>query len=90
MAPDEPAAILNPDVILLPLIGFDLQGNRVGFGRGYYDFSIAHLKQTRNILSIGLGYDIQKVGHVPAHTHDQPVDAVATESKVYKFKVNNR
>ena len=91
--------ILEPDVsatkwlrarqlnlILLPLVGFDERGNRLGMGGGYYDRSLAftrHRKQWHSPHLIGLAHDLQKVDRLECADWDVPLNKVATEKKVY-------
>jgi 5-formyltetrahydrofolate cyclo-ligase len=76
------------DVVFMPLVGFDLQGNRMGMGRGYYDRHFAfRLRQRhcRRPLLIGLAYAVQRVAALPCAAHDVPVDAIVTESSTLRF-----
>lgn len=68
------------DVVLLPLIAFDLHGNRLGMGGGWYDRSFAfRLHGQSTPLLIGVGYAFQQVDAIAAQTWDVPLDAVVTE-----------
>lgn len=68
------------DVVLLPLVAFDLRGNRLGMGGGWYDRSFAfRLHGQRAPLLIGVGYAFQQVDTIEAHAWDVPLDAVVTE-----------
>jgi len=76
------------DVVFLPLVGFDAQGNRIGMGRGYYDRHFAHrLRHAgyRRPLLVGLAYDVQRVPALPRAPHDVPLDAIVTESSILRF-----
>lgn len=68
-----------PDVLLVPLLGFDARCNRLGYGGGYYDRTIAGLPGVR---TIGCAFSVQQVDAVPVLPHDAPLDAVATERGV--------
>ncbi len=71
------------DVVLVPLLGFDAHGNRLGMGGGYYDTSFGFLKREprpARPLLVGVGYAFQQVARVPACRWDVPLDLVATES----------
>lgn len=94
----EPAAnsaILIPpqalDIVLLPLVAFDKQGNRLGMGAGYYDrvFAFKHQAGMKPWL-LGLAYDLQQVDHLPHEPWDVKLDGVATESgcSFYKRLIN--
>lgn len=72
-----------PDVILVPLVAFDKQGNRLGYGAGYYDRTIAYLrKENPNLKTIGIAYASQQVAEVPAESYDEKLDAIITEKGV--------
>ncbi len=74
------------DLILVPLLGFDIQGNRLGMGGGYYDRSLAFKQQkNKKPISIGIAYDFQKVSALTAEPWDVGLDMIATESGLHKF-----
>ncbi|GAK68852.1 putative 5-formyltetrahydrofolate cyclo-ligase [Agrobacterium rubi TR3 = NBRC 13261] len=85
--PDENAAVLDPDILLVPLSAFDAAGHRIGYGAGHYDRAIAklHAKGLDTTL-IGIAFDCQEVPSVPAQPHDVALDAVLTESGMRYFK----
>jgi 5-formyltetrahydrofolate cyclo-ligase len=72
--------------IIVPLISFDLYGNRLGFGGGYYDKLINLLRP--DCIKIGLGYELSlyNKGKLPNDKHDKQLDYVITEKKVYDFR----
>lgn len=78
--PDTP--LLEPNFLLIPLLAFDLMGNRLGYGGGYYDRTIAALP---NAFRLGCAYAMQQTAHVPTEPTDQPLHAVATETKLIRF-----
>ena len=73
----DPAAL---DVVLVPALGAGRNGHRIGHGAGYYD---AFLTQT-DAITIALVYDATLVPAVPAEAHDQPLDAIATETTLVR------
>jgi 5,10-methenyltetrahydrofolate synthetase len=77
------------DLLLMPLVGFDPQGNRLGMGGGFYDASLAYLRRRRSwrkpVLA-GVAFECQKVDALPADPWDTPLDLVVTESRLYRFK----
>lgn len=82
-----PAARL--DVLLLPLLGFDAQGGRLGQGGGYYDATLAFRRKSRHghrPRLIGVGFEAQRVVAVPTEVHDIRLDAVCTERGVYRSR----
>ncbi|MBO9099374.1 MULTISPECIES: 5-formyltetrahydrofolate cyclo-ligase [unclassified Rhizobium] len=86
LGPDETAALLEPDILLVPLSAFDAAGRRIGYGGGYYDRAIALLRRkglARRL--IGIAFDCQEVPSVPAEPHDVPLDAILTESGLRIF-----
>jgi len=77
--PIEAAAVAVPNVLLLPLLAFDDQGFRLGYGGGYYDRTLDLLRARAQVRVIGLAYASQRVAAVPHDRHDQRLDGVATE-----------
>ncbi len=76
------------DLVLTPLVGFDVQGNRLGMGGGFYDRSFAHLLRRRHWLKprlVGLAFDFQQVARLPAQPWDVPLTAIATEDRITEF-----
>ncbi len=75
-----------PDLIIVPLAAFDGRGNRLGYGAGYYDRTIAALRaQKKDVRIIGAAYSFQRVDHIPADSHDEKLDAVVTEKGLVTF-----
>ena len=68
-----------PDIILVPLVAFDKNLNRVGYGGGFYDRYIKKIKKIKKILTIGLAYSFQKVKVIPINKHDMKLDYIITE-----------
>lgn len=76
------------DLVFVPLLGFDLSGNRLGMGGGYYDATLAFLRHRRvwrKPLLVGAAFECQKLRFLPADQWDQPLDMVFTESAHYPF-----
>jgi len=73
------------DVIVVPLLGFDSTGQRLGNGGGYYDRALAAPRPFRKPLLVGYGYDIQRSTAIPSEPWDVRLNAVATEVGLYKF-----
>lgn len=75
-----------PEVLLVPLLAFDKRGYRLGYGGGYYDRSIAALRQMGIApLCVGVAYSQQEVDALPAEPHDQKLDGILTEKGVSLF-----
>jgi 5-formyltetrahydrofolate cyclo-ligase len=73
-----------PDVVLVPLLGFDARGTRLGYGGGFYDRSLQELRLAKSIVAIGVAYDEQCLDAVPHLDYDQPLDWVLTPSGLVK------
>lgn len=76
--PEKP--LLEPDVVLVPLLAFDTPGYRLGYGGGFYDRTLARLRQIKPVVAVGVAYDELKVDAVPHQGYDQPLDWVLTPS----------
>ncbi|MGL3607132.1 5-formyltetrahydrofolate cyclo-ligase [Rhizobium sp. G187] len=86
--PGAEAAVLDPDLLFVPLSAFDASGHRIGYGAGHYDRAIARLREKgRHPRLIGIAFDCQEVAEVPAEAHDVRLEAVLTESGLRTFKV---
>jgi len=81
--PSRRSNAIEPDLVLIPLLAFDSQGGRLGYGAGYYDRTLHELKQKRaGVLSVGVAYDEQQVEEVPTGTGDSRLDAVITDRRL--------
>ncbi len=80
---------LSPDIFIVPLLAFDRKGNRLGFGGGYYDSTLAHYKKDKDILAIGLAYAQQAcLFNLPLQEHDIKMDWVITQQDAHSFTDN--
>ena len=79
------ASELAPDVLLVPLLAFDKEGQRIGWGGGFYDHTIAALRVQRKILVLGVAFSCQQVDNVPCDDHDELLNGVITETGAYMF-----
>lgn len=71
------------DCAIIPGIAFDKKGNRIGFGKGYYD---KFLCENKTVCKIALCYEFQLVESIPAHSYDIPMDFIITENRVIKTR----
>jgi len=84
---DEPedGALWSPTagrtLLICPLVAFDRRGNRLGMGKGCFDFWLAQHHKTID-LAIGLAFSCQEVANIPAERHDMPMDYIITEKEV--------
>jgi 5-formyltetrahydrofolate cyclo-ligase len=74
------------DLVILPLLGFDARGGRLGNGGGYYDRALAGPRAGRRPLRLGHAYAAQELPKVPAETWDLRLDAVLTERGIRRFR----
>ena len=78
---EPPAGIeMIPDALLIPVVGFDKDCNRLGHGYGHYDKGLSKIITS---IKIGIGYSFQEVEHVPAEKHDIKMDYIITEKFCY-------
>ena len=84
LAPAETAPRAEPDVIIMPLLGFDRHGTRLGYGGGYYDRTLAAL--TKRPRLIGFAFAPQELDAIPREAHDVPLDAIVTEARCSPFR----
>jgi 5-formyltetrahydrofolate cyclo-ligase len=80
----EKKKIVYPDVLLIPLVAFDKNLNRLGYGGGYYDRLIEELSKKKKIIKIGLAFSIQKIDKVPINIYDQKLDYIVTNKYIIK------
>ena len=71
---------VTPDCLLVPLLAFDDDGRRLGYGGGYYDRTLQALRSGRPVLAVGVGYAAQRLAEVPHDDNDQAMDYVLTEA----------
>ena len=76
--------LVYPDIILVPLVAFDKNLNRLGYGGGYYDRLIEKLSKKKNIIKIGLAFSIQEIDKVPTNMYDQKLDYIVTNKNIIK------
>ncbi len=76
--PCKVTAAIAPDLVLVPLVGFDRQGNRLGQGAGHYDRALSLLP---NAIRIGVAWSAQEVTALPADPWDEPLHAICTEKE---------
>ena len=73
-----------PDVILVPILAFDENKYRLGYGKGFYDRYInKYLKRFKNILTVGVAFSFQKHHKLPRNKNDAKLDLIITEKGIY-------
>ncbi len=73
--------VVYPNILLVPLVAFDKNFNRIGYGGGFYDRYINKIKMIKKIVTIGLAYSFQKVKEIPVNEHDIKLDFIVTNEK---------
>ena len=76
--------ILYPDILLVPLVGYDNNLNRLGYGGGFYDRYIEKIEKIKKVIKIGLAFSYQKVKNLPINQYDKKLDFIITEKKILK------
>lgn len=84
LAPSELAPQVEPDLIIVPLLGFDARGTRLGYGGGYYDRTLARLAKKPRL--VGIAFAAQEIAEIPHEAHDMPLDMVITENGARFFE----
>jgi 5-formyltetrahydrofolate cyclo-ligase len=82
--PTDDAELVEPDVLLVPMMAFDRNGFRLGYGGGFYDRTLEVLRAKKTITAIGVAYSAQEVDSVPHDSHDQALNYVLTEKGFHK------
>lgn len=73
---------IEPEILIVPLVAFDLHGGRLGYGGGFYDRTLERLRARRATLAIGFAFDAQEAESLPLEPTDQPLDMIVTEHRV--------
>jgi 5-formyltetrahydrofolate cyclo-ligase len=75
----------DPEILIVPLVAFDRNGGRLGYGGGFYDRTLERLRARRATLAIGFAYGAQEAENLPLEVTDQPLDMIVTEREVISF-----
>tara|TARA_B100000941_G_C28453568_1_gene526529 strand:+ start:497 stop:1042 length:546 start_codon:yes stop_codon:yes gene_type:complete len=75
---------VNPDILFVPLVAFDSNCYRIGYGGGYYDRYLKKLEKKKFFKSIGFAFSFQKTKHLPIEIFDKSLNMVITDKKIYK------
>jgi 5-formyltetrahydrofolate cyclo-ligase len=82
LSEDRKAGLDDVEVVIIPGAGFDMSGNRIGYGAGYYDKLLSGL--TRKIVIIAPAYEEQVVDEIPSEPHDIKVHVIVTDRRVIR------
>lgn len=85
LAPPASAPTYRPDLVVVPLLGFDRQGGRLGQGGGHYDRTLAALRANGQVTALGLAFADQEIDAIPQDARDQRLDAILTEAEFIVF-----
>ena len=80
--PSDMQPAMQPAIVLVPVLAFDRDGNRLGYGAGYYDACLRDLRRGARVIAIGIAFDEQEVPEIPREPQDEPLDMVLTPSGV--------
>mgnify|MGYP000935921918 CR=1 FL=1 len=75
-------SLVYPDILLVPLVAFDKDLNRLGYGGGYYDRLINKITKKKKVIKIGLALSSQKIRYVPTTKYDKKLDHIVTEKYI--------
>ncbi len=82
--PTEDCEAMTPEVLFVPLLGFDKGCMRLGYGAGHYDMTLATYKDAGHTpLTVGVAFGVQRFDDVPAKDHDVALDYILTDEAVY-------
>ena len=81
--PQKTNVIGTPDLLIIPMLGFDIDGHRLGYGQGHYD---RYLNTIQKPFCLGVAFDIQQVPYIPHEPHDIDMDLIVTDKKIVKCK----
>ena len=76
----------DPEIVIVPLVAFDSEGGRLGYGGGFYDRTLEVLRRRRPTLAIGFAYSDQMTERLPLEPTDQPLDLLITEKEIFNFQ----
>ncbi|MEL7468498.1 MAG: 5-formyltetrahydrofolate cyclo-ligase [Pseudomonadota bacterium] len=78
-----------PDLVIAPLVGFDRQGWRLGYGGGFYDRTLEGLRSKRRVRAFGYAYAAQEIDTVPIEPTDQRLDGIVTEHGLIRVRAES-
>lgn len=83
LQPDSEPPLMEPSVLLVPLLGFSKKGSRLGYGGGYYDRTLyAYRDQAKPVLAVGVAFDEQELDEIPHGRFDQKLDWIVTPTRI--------
>jgi len=76
--------IIYPDILLVPLVAYDSNLNRLGYGGGFYDRYIEKIEKIKKVIKIGLAFSFQKISSIPIDQYDKRLDFIVTEKEILR------
>ena len=76
--------IIYPDILLVPLVAYDCNLNRLGYGGGFYDRYIEKIEKIKKVIKIGLAFSFQKISSIPIDQYDKRLDFIVTEKEILR------
>jgi len=73
---------IYPDIIFVPLVAYDDDLNRLGYGGGFYDRYLEKISKIKKIFKIGLGFSYQEIKKIPVNKYDKKLDLIVTEKRI--------
>ena len=73
--------VMYPDILLVPIVAFDKNLNRIGYGGGFYDRYIKRVRKKKNFITIGLAFSFQKVKKIKINNNDMKLNFILTNKK---------
>ena len=73
---------VHPDILFVPLVAFDKELNRLGYGGGFYDRYIQKISKIKKVVKVGLAFSFQKLKNIPVNKHDKKLDMIITEKEI--------
>ncbi len=83
-APHVDAPIIEPDIVICPMLAYDRSGARLGYSFGYYNETLADLRARRGAIAVGYAYSRQEVEFMPIEAGEQRMDYIVTESEGFR------
>jgi len=71
-----------PDCFLVPLVAYDNNLNRIGYGKGFYDKALKKISKIKKIITIGIAYSFQRTNNIPINRHDYRLDYILNEKRI--------
>ena len=73
-----------PDILIVPLVGFDKSKFRLGYGGGFYDRYILKISKFKKVLTIGFAFSFQEIKKIPINKFDQKLDMIFTDKEILR------